>query len=229
MAAEAIRLNKFIAQSTNLSRRNADTVISEGRVLINGKPAEPGQLVTSNDVITVDGKELQQLASSDLVTILFNKPVGYVCSRNGQGNRTIYELLPPILHNLNSVGRLDKESSGLLLMTNDGELANTLTHPRYQKTKVYEVSLNKPLQALHQQMISDHGITLEDGISKLHIEKQDKSSQQILITMHEGRNRQIRRTFNSLGYEVVKLHRIAFGNYKLGNLGPKKFQYLKTN
>ena len=147
---------------------------------------------------------------------MFNKPVGYICSRDGQGNQTIYDILPEEWQRLNSIGRLDKDSSGLLLLTNDGELANQLTHPRYQKTKVYEVRLNKPLAPLHQQMISDHGISLSDGISKLLIEKLDDEGRELKITMHEGRNRQIRRTFGSLGYDVTRLHRTHFGNYSLG-------------
>lgn len=224
MTADPVRLNKFIAQTTDFSRRAADTAISEGRVTVNSKPAEPGQMITATDKVTIDDQQVVQLAKKDIVTVIFNKPRGYVCSRNGQGSRTIYELLPPELQNLNSVGRLDKESSGLLLLTNDGELANNLTHPRYQKTKIYEVSLDKPLLPLHHQMISDYGIRLEDGVSKLQIEKPNGSAKELLITMHEGRNRQIRRTFSSLGYEVTRLHRLVFGNYHLGDLKIGEFE-----
>ncbi len=224
MPAENIRLNKYIAQITDMSRRSADAAISEGRVVVNGQPATTGQAVTEADIITIDGKKIQNLPPLKTTTIILNKPVGYVCSRNGQGSHTIYELLPPNLQHLNSAGRLDKDSSGLLLLTNDGVLANTLTHPRYQKTKVYEVNLDKPLQPLHQQMVSDYGITLEDGISKLQIEKQDDSAQNLLITMHEGRNRQIRRTFAVLGYDVVKLHRTVFGSYFLQELNSGEFR-----
>ncbi len=125
------------------------------------------------------------------------------------------------------VGRLDKNSTGLLLVTNDGDLANQLTHPSYGKTKIYEVRLDKPLEPLHQQMITDHGIQLEDGPSKLSLHKLDDSSFNWQITMSEGRNRQIRRTFEALGYEVKKLHRTAFGNYRLDGLA--KEQYIITN
>ncbi len=219
MPDSPIRLNKFLAQATALSRRGADAVITDGRVLVNDMLPTAGQSVSDGDTVKLDGKQIHAPDSSNIATILLNKPVGYVCSRNGQGSKTIYELLPPALQNLNSVGRLDKASSGLLLLTNDGQLANSLTHPRFGKIKVYEITLNKPLQPLHQQMINDYGITLEDGISKLQIEKQG-SAQELLITMQEGRNRQIRRTFNSLGYDVTKLHRITFGNYQLEALAP---------
>lgn len=207
------RLNKYIAQHTETSRRGADDIIAAGRVTVNGLPAAPGQLITEQDMVSIDNTTLRP-SKQPITTILLNKPVGYVCSRNGQGSKTIYELLPANLVHLNSVGRLDKQSSGLLLMTNDGQLANELTHPRYQKIKIYEVALDKPLQPLHQQMISDYGLTLDDGLSKFQIERLD-GDRQLVVTMHEGRNRQIRRTFNALGYEVAKLHRIVFGNYRL--------------
>lgn len=214
------RLNKFIAQYTEFSRRAADEVIAAGRVTINGAPVTKGRMITASDTVTVDGKEIG--GSKQLQTIILNKPAGYVCSRNGQGSNTIYDLLQPELQHLNSVGRLDKDSSGLLLMTNDGELANRLTHPRYQKTKIYEVTLDKPLQPLHQQMISDFGIQLEDGLSKLALEKRDVSGKHLTITMHEGRNRQIRRTFSALGYTVTALHRTNFGDYSLNELASGK-------
>ncbi len=214
------RLNKYIAQHTDYSRRNADELIARGRIEINGKPVEPGQQVYDGDVVTLDERRVEPSTNAEQQTIIMNKPVGYVCSRDGQGSRTVYELLPENLQHLNTVGRLDKDSSGLLLLTNDGQLANELTHPRYQKTKVYHISLDKPLTPLHQQMISDYGVTLEDGLSKLMVEKQKDSAKDLIVTMQEGRNRQIRRTFYVLGYTVEKLHRTAFGTYQLGPLGP---------
>jgi 23S rRNA pseudouridine2605 synthase len=217
-----MRLNKFIAQATGLSRRAADAAIEQGRVAVNGQQALMGQQLVEGDAVTLDN----QPVTSDVkpLTIILNKPVGYVCSRNGQGSQTIYDLLPEELHILKPVGRLDKDSSGLLLLTNDGELANQLTHPRYQKTKIYEITLDRPLQPLHQQMITDHGVMLDDGPSKLQIEKLDETGQRLRITMHEGRNRQIRRTFAALGYEVVTLCRIQFGNYQITDLLPGHYQ-----
>jgi 23S rRNA pseudouridine2605 synthase len=212
-----VRLNKFIASGTELSRRAADTAIAAGKVTVNGLPAGQGQDIGPDDVVALDGQEVTH--STPKTTIMLNKPVGFVVSRQGQGSRTIYDILPSEYHQLNPIGRLDKDSSGLLLLTNDGELANALTHPSYQKRKVYEVTLNKPLQPLHRQMISDHGLQLDDGLSKLQLERQqDDNDLAWTVSMHEGRNRQIRRTFDALGYNVVKLHRLQIGDYTLGNL-----------
>ena len=211
-----MRLNKYLALYTDLSRRSADQAIEDGRVSIDGTKITKGIPIEESNVVTLDGKHIAP--NVKMRTIMLNKPFGFVCSRDGQGSETIYELLPPELHNLNPVGRLDKDSSGLLLMTNDGDLAQKLTHPSYKKNKIYEVMLDKPLEPLHHQMINDHGITLKDGLSKLILEKLEDNSRSWKVTMHEGRNRQIRRTFESLGYKVAKLHRTQFGNYSLNDL-----------
>lgn len=210
-----MRINKYISSATDLSRRSADTAILNGRVSINGHRAVLGDNVEQNDVVTLDGRAITRDNIYTYTTILLNKPVGYVSSRQGQGGSTVYELLPQEHQRLNLVGRLDKDSSGLILLTNDGDLANQLTHPRYAKTKIYEISLDKPLEPLHQQMVSDHGIQLDDGPSKLGLMRLDDTGTQWQVTMSEGRNRQIRRTFAALGYNVVKLHRTDFGPYKL--------------
>ena len=233
--------------------------IYEGRITINGQTAETGSQVELTDTVCLDGVKLTPPTSH--TTIMLNKPVGYVCSRNGQGSATVYELLPPEHQHLQPIGRLDKDSSGLLLLTDDGDLAHELTHPRYAKTKVYEVTLDKPLQPLHQQMISDIGITLEDGLSRFSVTKigepvrstgaskqraggggllpskakavpegrrasphhtKQSASDLYLITMQEGRNRQIRRTFAALGYTVKTLHRTHFGPYSLSQIAAGK-------
>lgn len=221
-----MRLNKYIAQSTGMSRRAADEAIAQNRVKVNDQLPSAGQQISDTDSVTIDGTAITPPSST--ITITLNKPVGYVCSREGQGSKTIYELLPDTLHALKPVGRLDKESSGLLLMTTDGQLAYELTHPSFQKVKVYEVSLEKPLQPLHRQMISDYGIRLEDGTSKLQLDRlKDGNEIQWQVTMHEGRNRQIRRTFSALGYEVTHLHRTKFGEYLLKDLQPGSYQKIE--
>jgi len=220
-----MRLNKFLAQYTSLSRRSADRAISEGRVNINGIAAKLGDVVIDIDKITLDMQPV--ISDIKITTLVLNKPIGYVCSKSGQGSKTIYELLPPNLHYINSVGRLDKDSSGLLVMTNDGVLANQMTHPRYQKQKKYIIILDRSLEPLHHQMIADHGINLADGLSKLGLVSNDKNAKEWEVTMSEGRNRQIRRTFAALGYEVKKLHRTHFGPYLLGDL--KLGNYKVTN
>ncbi len=210
-----MRINKYIARASGLSRRAADQAISEGRVTVNGLSVNPGSDISDADSITLDGQPVSLPAET--TTIMLNKPAGYVCSRDGQGSQTIYDLLPEELHNLKPVGRLDKDSSGLLLLTNDGDLANQLTHPRYAKEKVYEVGLDKPLKPADKTQ-AGQGVKLDDGPSKLQITNHEGNS--FTVTMSEGRNRQIRRTFEALGYQVITLHRTGFGQFKLANLKP---------
>lgn len=215
-----MRINKFIAQATGLSRRAADAALERGEITVNGQVPQNGQPVNDGDTVLYKGQPVQLQA---VQTIMLNKPVGYVVSRDGQGDETIYDLLPPELHNLKPVGRLDKFSSGLLLLTNDGNLAQELTHPSHQKVKIYEITLAQDLQPLHRQMISDHGVMLDDGPSKLQLERlQEGNDRKWRIAMHEGRNRQIRRTFLSLGYGITNLHRTHFGDYQLGDLAMGK-------
>lgn len=220
-----MRINRYIAASTGMSRRAADTAIAEGRVRVNAAVASTGQEVSDTDVVELDG---QPLTPATITTIVLNKPAGYVTSRNGQGSHTIYDLLPETLHHLKPIGRLDKDSSGLLLLTNDGALAQTLTHPRHRKVKVYNVTLNAPLQPLHRQMITDVGLQLDDGLSRLQLDRlHDNDDHSWRVTMHEGRNRQIRRTFAALGYEVRTLHRIQFGQWRLDELKPGHWQTIE--
>ncbi len=218
-----MRVNKYIASATGLSRRAADLAISQKRVTINGEPASLGTNVHDNDVILFNGRKL--VLPTQTQTILMNKPVGYVCSRDGQGSPTIYDLLPPELHKLKSIGRLDKDSSGLLMLTNDGTLAHHLAHPGSQKAKQYTATLDKPLQLIDLQAITA-GVRLVDGLSALGLEKQGENGRVWLVNMHEGRNRQIRRTFEKQGYRVVRLERTQFGDYRLDQFGDKPFVYL---
>ena len=162
-----------------------------------------------------------------------NKPEGFVCSRKRQGETpTIFELLPDEYKKLKTVGRLDKDSSGLILFTNDGDFAFKMTHPKFYKIKEYEVKLDKNLEPLHQQMISAFGVKLEDGVSKLgllRLSEAPEERREFLVTMHEGRNRQIRRTFSALGYKVVRLHRISFGPFRLDGLKKGEFKEIVIN
>lgn len=216
------RLNKYLAFQLGVSRREADNSIAAGHVKVNGVVAVLGGRFEETDTITFKGKPLTKRVAYTYVAL--NKPIGYVSSRKQQGeNPTLYSLLPQEFHNLKPVGRLDKDSSGLLLLTDDGDFAYNMTHPKFYKVKTYEVSLDTPLAPLHQQMIGDFGIQLEDGPSKLSLEKRSDDGKDWLVTMHEGRNRQIRRTFSSIGYTVTKLHRISFGTYTLDDLKSGKF------
>lgn len=220
-----MRLNRFIAASTGLARRVADEAIAAGRVQVNGQPSQPGQQVSDADSVTLDGRRLQLAITQ---TILLNKPVGYVTSRDGQGSKTVYDLLPAELHHLKPVGRLDKDSSGLLLLTNDGALAQQLTHPKYQKTKQYAIALDKPLGAAHRRQITETGVKLEDGLSKFQLEPSDTDSRHWRVIMHEGRNRQIRRSFAALGYTVTGLHRTQFGAFRLHSLASGSWKNVES-
>lgn len=214
-----IRLNKFLAERLGLSRREADDAIEMGQVVVNNVPARIGQklYLDKEEVVCYNGRLVP--FSNRFVYLGLNKPVGYVCSRRAQGDApTIYELLPEKYHNLKTVGRLDKDSSGLILLTNDGNFNYQMTHPKFVKTKIYEVSLDHALEPLHQQEIADFGIEIGDGLSKLGLERLDDDRKNWRVTMSEGRNRQIRRTFAALGYTVTKLKRIQFGKYQLANL-----------
>jgi len=222
---DSIRLNKFLAERIGLSRREADDAIAAGKVLVDEKPARLGMRIDKNAKVCYNGEIVPFQA--DFTYLAFNKPVGYVCSRKQQGESpTLYELLPPEYRALKTVGRLDRDSSGLILLTNDGDFAYQMTHPKFVKHKVYIVELDAPLEPLHQQMIADFGVNLPDGKSQLGLTRLDDSRLRWRVEMSEGRNRQIRRTFAALGYTVVSLHRIQFGKYALGKLKPGEFLVL---
>lgn len=218
MDNQSIRLNKFLAERLGVSRREADELIADGKIIIDGKTAVTGVKVDKNNEVCYNKKIVP--FDTEFLYLAFNKPVGYVCSRHAQGSApTIYKLLPKKYYQLKTVGRLDKDSSGLILLTNDGNFAFQMTHPKFRKTKIYEVDLDKPLQPLHQQMISEFGVMLDDGPSQFKIIKDEHYT----IFLTEGRNRQIRRTFAALGYKVTRLHRTHFGKYELGDLSTGKY------
>lgn len=223
----SIRLNKHLALQLGVSRREADNYIEKGRVRINGDTVPLGARVSPLDTVTVDGKTVG--SSAELTYITLHKPAGYLSSRRSQGGvPTIYSLLPKKYHSLKTVGRLDKDSSGILLMSNDGDFTYQMTHPKFTKTKIYHVRLDYPLEPLHQQMISDYGVLLEDGSSKLGVSRLDDTPTYEVV-MSEGRNRQIRRTFRALGYTVTYLHRLQFGNYALGDIPPGEHREIKIS
>lgn len=216
------RLNKYLAFHLGISRREADLLIEKGSVTVNGSRASLGGRLEPSDAVTVKGKSVEP--RSEHTYLMLNKPAGYVSSRRQQGETpTLFSLLPKQYQHLKTVGRLDKDSSGLILLSDDGDFAYQMTHPKFYKAKVYEIALDKPLEPLHQQMIADVGIQLEDGPSQLSLERLDDSRTTWRVTMHEGRNRQIRRTFGVLGYEVPRLHRVEFGAYRLGELAPGQY------
>ena len=208
---QTIRLNKFLAERLGVSRREADELIAAGKITIDDKIAILGARIPQPTDTNID--KLPKVCynnktipfETNYTYLAFNKPVGYVCSRRSQGSSpTIYDIIPKKYHHLKTVGRLDKDSSGLILLTNDGDFAYQLTHPKFRKTKIYEVELDRPLEPLHQQIISDYGVMLDDGPSRFKVFKQEQgASTSYLVTLTEGRTRQIRRTFAAVGYKVT--------------------------
>ena len=218
-----MRINQFVAHATGCSRRHADELIAGRRVHLNDTPAELGAEVGESDVVSLDGTPLTLPIYQ---TIMLHKPTGYVTSRRQQGSAaTIYELLPPELHELKPVGRLDKDSSGLLILTNDGERAQRWQHPSAGKWKHYEVGLDRALSASDQAKL-ESGVELTDGLSRLNL---SGSGRKYTVQLQEGRNRQIRRSFAALGYEVVQLHRTEFGALQLGQLAGGRWRVLEPD
>ena len=216
-----MRVNQYLASSTGLGRRTIDDAIKAGRVRINNDLAKLGQDVKDSDSVYLDNELVNELKIH--LTILLNKPVGYVCSRDGQGSPTIYNLLPKQYANLKYAGRLDKDSSGLVILTNDGNLLNKLTHPTNSEDKIYQVELNKPLLLKDKLQIETGKIKLDSKPSIMKIKQNKQSNSKIEVTLREGRNRQIRRTFSKVGYEVVNLHRTKIGKYSITDLKNDKF------
>jgi 23S rRNA pseudouridine2605 synthase len=216
-----MRINQFVAQATGLSRRSVDKAITEGRVKVNDELASLGQDVKPTDKISLN--DTLVLLPSSKTIILMNKPVNYVCSRDGQGSSTIYDLLPEKYHKLKSIGRLDKDSSGLVLLTDDGELAYKLGHPKFDKPKIYELALDKPLSSSDKELIETGQVLLEGKPSTMQIKQSQKNPRFVNVEIYEGRNRQIRRTFSELNYTVRTLNRVSFGPYKISELGTRRF------
>lgn len=209
-----MRVNRFVALASGLSRRGADLAVTAGRVKVNGQIAVIGQAVAPQDVVELDGQAIALPSQHQLV--MLHKPAGYVSSRMRQGqDPTLYSLLPRQFRRLRIVGRLDRDSSGLILLTDDGDFIYRHTHPSFGKIKVYQVTLSHDLVAADRDKLQA-GVMLTDGPSKLHVES--AKGPEVRVSLHEGRNRQVRRTFGALGYDTLHLQRLQMGNYTLGDL-----------
>lgn len=214
---EPLRLNRFIAQSGVCSRREADELILSGEVTVNGVVVkELGVKVERSDKVEFQGK---QLRGEKKVYIIMNKPKGFVTSVDDPHNdRTIMDLLKgEVPQRVYPVGRLDKYTTGVILLTNDGDLTKELTHPSYEKSKIYHVFLDKPITEAHLEELFN-GVTLEDGDIKAdEIATVGGNRKEVGIELHSGRNRIVRRMFEHLGYEVERLDRVYFaGLTKVG-------------
>lgn len=212
------RLQKFIASTGIVSRRKAETLITDGRVFVNGKQVTKlGTTINpAVDMVEVNGQILTSV--TDFRYIVLNKPAGVTCTRaQYQSERTVYQLIPDA-RDLVIAGRLDKDSEGLVLLTNDGELTNLLTHPRYEHEKEYEVTLSRPLSTEADRVLTQ-GIKLKEGMAKFDAIRR-VSPQIYHVTLHQGWNRQIRRMFGQLQGDVLRLRRIRMNKLTLGRLQP---------
>jgi len=222
---EQERIQKIIANAGICSRRTAEKMIADKRVLVNGKPAITGQKASKNDIIEVDGRKISQ-TSKPLIYLKFNKPKGYTCTnRKFEKEKNIFDILD-IKEKIIIVGRLDKNSHGLLILTNDGDLAQKITHPKYQIQKEYivQVLTNESPKFIISQL--QKGINSEGDVLKadkvLH-----QGNNKFLITLSQGKKRQIRRMFESLGAKVLDLQRTRIGNILLNNLLTGKSQKIE--
>jgi 23S rRNA pseudouridine2605 synthase len=214
---EGVRLNKFLASCAVGSRRKCDELIQAGRVEVNGSPClNMGTRVTPADHVRVDGKRVRP---KENVVIIFHKPRGYVCTREDElGRETIYELLPQSLRSLHHVGRLDRDSEGLLILTNDGDLSQQLMHPSKSVEKEYLVTANQAFQNEHLDQFLEGVYTPEGKLKAKAIER--LSPRRIKVVLDHGAKRQIRVMFEALGYQVTKLLRVRIGGLWLGDLEP---------
>jgi 23S rRNA pseudouridine2605 synthase len=225
--SEFIRLNKYLASSGICSRREADEFIRAGLVTVNGKLiTELGVKVSAGDVVKYNGDTLRE---EKKVYILINKPKDYVTTvEDPHAKKTVLDLVKGACkERIYPVGRLDRNTTGVLLLTNDGEITKRLTHPRFEKLKIYHVHLNKNIKPSDFEKIST-GITLEDGFIKAdaisYADPVDKT--QVGIEIHSGKNHIVRRIFEHLGYDVVKLDRVYFAGLTKKNLRRGEWRFL---
>ena len=224
---EPIRLNKYLANAGVCSRREADEFIAAGVVKVNGEiVTELGTKVKRSDTVHFHD---QQVSIEKKVYVLLNKPKDYVTTSDDPQNRkTVMDLVKDACRErIYPVGRLDRNTTGVLLLTNDGELASKLTHPQYMKKKIYHVWLDKNVTAADMHLIAD-GVTLDDG--EIHADAIDYASEtdrkQVGIEIHSGRNRIVRRIFESLGYKVLKLDRVFFAGLTKKNVRRGDWRFL---
>jgi len=228
ISTETFRLQKFLAHCGVASRRKAEEYIRNGKVKVNGKVvAEMGVSVTSEDRVEVDGKPVR--LEKNKVYILLHKPKGYVTTvHDPQGRDTVMDLLQGVEERVYPVGRLDYDSSGLLLFTNDGQLANRMMHPSHEVVKVYVATIEgtPSVEAIRRL---EKGIRIEDYTTApalVKVLKDYGEKTKLEITIHEGRNRQVRKMCEAIGHPVIRLKRVAYGSLELGNLKPGQWRYL---
>ena len=225
-----IRLNKYIANAGICSRREADVLIATGAITVNGEVVtEMGHKVMPTDEVRYGDKVLQR---EKPVYVLFNKPKDYITTTDDErGRANVMELVRDACEErIYPVGRLDRDTTGLLLFTNDGDLTKKLTHPSSEIEKTYDVELDKPFASVDMDLLRNTGVELYDGkITPDEVEYVGEGKKEVGITIHSGKNRIVRRIFESLGYEVVKLDRVVFAGLTKKDLPRGRWRFLTKN
>lgn len=216
-----IRLNKYLSDAGVCSRREADKLIESGKVFVDGKRAEMGMKVTEGQKVCVGKKEVQPKNKNEMVLLAVNKPVGIVCTEEKREKNNIINFLKYPTR-VTYIGRLDKDSEGLLLMTNNGDIINKMMRSGNQHEKEYKVTVNKPITPEFIERMAN-GVPILDTVTrKCEVEQIGKYKFRIILT--QGLNRQIRRMSEYLGYKVTKLERVRVMNIELGNLRPGEYR-----
>lgn len=219
---ELHRVQKLLSNWGRCSRRKAEELIAEGRVMVNGRAIHLGDKASGQDTITVDGARVMP---ERRITILFHKPLGCVTAVADKRQKTVLDYVR-IPERVFPVGRLDSNTSGLLLLTNDGDFANHMMHPRYEVEKAYVAQLDKPLQARDAARLKQD-VRLADGAVRIDRMRQLRP-QVIEVALHEGRKHVVRRLFGALGYRVLALKRTRMGRFALGSLKEGEWRYIDT-
>lgn len=225
-----MRINKYIAHSGVTSRRKADELISKGAVRINGKLAHAGTDVSNRDLVEVDGTLIKP--EKTFVYYMLNKPTGFITTVDDEHDRpTVLDLMPDISERIYPIGRLDYMTSGMLLLTNDGDMAYKLTHPGKHIYKTYEATVSGFFSISEAERLSK-GVNIGKYFTqpaKVEILGQKKEFSTVKISIREGKNRQVRLMFEALGHKVIRLERTAVGNMKLGHLKQGHYRKLSSN
>ena len=226
---EKIRIQKMIADSGYCSRRKAEELISRGKVKVNGHPVKLGDKCGFKDLITIDGERIYMPRKKNLLYIMMNKPRGYVTTVSDElDRRCVMDLLDGVEERVYPIGRLDRNSEGLLLFTNDGDFANSIMHPSRHVSKTYRVTVRPDVNDEQLVRLSE-GVDIDGKMTlPASVVVKDKAPGRVvlLITIKEGRNRQIRRMCEAVGLEVARLRRISIGPVKLGMLKPGAWREL---